>query len=87
MHFGGNLGYISSLSYPNVNFTQHTVLCTEVTFHDDLVACAHKSRLRTSRSHAQPWQRGILQLSKPQGSHNVNKTDMSHMRIRVHEAE
>ena len=27
---------ISSLSYPNVSFTQRTVLCTEVTFNDDL---------------------------------------------------
>ena len=49
----------SSLSYPNVSFTQRTVLCTDVTFHDDLVACAHKSHTCTSRSHAQPWQRGI----------------------------
>ena len=31
----------SSLSYPNVSFTQRTVLCTDVTLHDDLVAlCA-----------------------------------------------
>ena len=52
----------SSLSYLNVSFTQRTILCTEVTFHDDLVACAHKSRMRTSRSHAQPWQRGISHL-------------------------
>ena len=62
VHFGGSLGYISSLSYPNVSFTQRTVLCTEVTFHNDLVACAHKSRPRTSRSHAQPWQRGMSHL-------------------------
>ena len=34
---------ISSLSYPNVSFTQCTVLCTEVTFHNNLVACVHKS--------------------------------------------
>ena len=54
--------FISSLSYPNVSFTQCTVLCTEVTFHNDLVACAHKSRTRMSRSHAQPWQRGISHL-------------------------
>ena len=54
--------FISSLSYPNVSFTQHTVLCTEVTFHDDLVACAHKSHTGTSRSHAQPWQRGMSHL-------------------------
>ena len=53
---------ISSLSYLNVSFTQRTVLCTEVTFHDDLVACVHKSRTRTSRSHAQPWQRGNSHL-------------------------
>ena len=47
----------SSLSYPNVSFTQRTVLCTDVTFPDDLVACVHKSCTHTSRSHAQPWQR------------------------------
>ena len=29
----------SSLSYPKVSFTQRTVLCTDVTFHDNLVAC------------------------------------------------
>ena len=52
----------SSLSYPNMSFTQRTVLCTEVTFHDDLVACAHKSRTHMSRSHAQTWQRGISHL-------------------------
>ena len=51
-----------SLSYLNVSFTQHTVLCTDVTFHDDLVACAQKSRTCMSRSHAQPWQRGIVHL-------------------------
>ena len=54
--------FISSLSYPNVSFTQRSDLCTEVTFHDDLVACAHKSHMRTSRSHAQPWQRRISHL-------------------------
>ena len=65
----------SSLSYPNVSFTQRTVLCTDVMLHDDLVACAHKSRTRMSRSHAQPWQRGISHLLgvKTTGSHNVNK--------------
>ena len=82
MHFGGSLGYIPSLSYPNVSFTQRTVLCTEVTFHNDLVACAHKSRTRTSRSHAQPWQRGISHVAcqNHRGHTNVNKSDMSHMR-------
>ena len=34
----------------------------KVTFPDDLVACVHKSRMRTSRSHAQPWQHGISHL-------------------------
>ena len=34
----------------------------EVTLQDDLVAWAHKSCMRTSRSHVQPWQRGISQL-------------------------
>ena len=74
--------FISSLSYPNVNFTQHTVLCTEMTFHEDLVACAHKSRTRTSRSHAQPWQRGISHLSgvKTTGVTQCKQMDMSHMR-------
>ena len=45
-----------------MSFTHRTVLRTEVTFHDDLVACAHKSRTWTSRSHAQQWQRGISHL-------------------------
>ena len=54
--------YIFSVLHLNMSFTQWTVLCTEVTFHDDLVAYAHKSRKRTSRSHAQPWQRGISHL-------------------------
>ena len=52
----------SSLSYLNMSFTQHTVLYTDVTFPDDLVACVHKSRTHMSRSHAQPWQRGISHL-------------------------
>ena len=54
----------SSLSYPNVSFTQRIVLCTDVTFPDDLVACVHKSRMHTSRSHAQPRECG---LSHPLG--------------------
>ena len=41
----------SSLSSPNVSFTQHTVLCMEVTFHDDLVACVHKSCTRMMHNH------------------------------------
>ena len=45
-----------------MKFTQRTVLRTEVMFHDDMVAYAHKSRTRTSRSHAQLWQRGISHL-------------------------
>ena len=44
----------------------HTAHCLVygVTLHDDLVTCAHcvKSCTRTSRSHAQPWQRGISHL-------------------------
>ena len=41
------------------------------------------SHTRTNRSHAQPWQRGMSHLLgvKPQGSHNINKTAMSHMCI------
>ena len=31
----------------------------EVTVHDDLVAWAHKSHMRMSRSHVQQWQQGI----------------------------
>ena len=54
--------FISSLSYPNVSFTQRTVLCTEVAFYDNLVAFAHKSRTRTSRPHAQLWHHGISHL-------------------------
>ena len=60
VHFGGNLGFRSYLSYPNVSFAQCTVLCTDVTFPDDLVAFAHKSHMHMSRLHAQPWQHGIL---------------------------
>ena len=74
--------FISSLSYPNVNFTQHTVLCTEVTFHDDLVAVrTSHARTRMSRSHAQPWQRGISQLLgvKTTGITQCKQADMSHM--------
>ena len=62
VHFGGNLAFRSYLSYPNVSFAQCTVLCTDVTFPDDLVAFAHKSHMRMSRLHAQPWQHGILHL-------------------------
>ena len=73
----------SSLSYPNVSFTQRTVLCTDVTLHDDLVACAHKSRTRMSRSHAQPWQRGISHLLgvKTTGVTQCKQTNMSHMQL------
>ena len=57
------MGHVQLQQYGlNVSFTQRTVLCMEVTFHDNLVACAHKSHTRTSRSHAQPWQRGISHL-------------------------
>ena len=43
--------FISSLSYPNVSFTQRTVLCMEVTFYDNLVAFGSTSHTRARADH------------------------------------
>ena len=74
--------FISSLSYPTMSSTHRTVLYTEVTFHDDLVAPVRTSHARARADHMHNHgnvEFRTYQVSKPQGSHNVNKTDMSHM--------
>ena len=50
--------------------------------HGNFMACAHKSCMHTSRSHAQLWQRGITHLLgvKTTGVTQCNKTDMSQLR-------